>query len=158
MSVLAERLREPLWIALGHHVNAENSDRMGQWSTAREYSDLGLALGSLNTIFLGTRTLMEHDVGDFDQGQGFLDQLLEVMRHVPPEIGLAHAQTAATLALVARITGNLDHLDFAQTSGEFGHSSPTATPMFALMARAGLALVGGCSGTTRGLLRSITTL
>ena len=107
----AERLRDRFWLANAFLCHELLSRLHGDWRVARDYSDRGLSVSPVDTRLLASRVLMEYELGEFDRGQRFLDQFLEVMRDVPPEIGLAHAHSAITLPLVARITGRADRFD-----------------------------------------------
>ena len=115
----------------------------GDWKSAREYSDRGLELSPLNTILLATHVLLEHETGEFDQGEVYLERLLEAMRRAE---FFASARTAMALAAIARITGVPNRLEIAETAAQSLLLEQSVTPLVAMWAKAGLALLAVQTG------------
>ena len=80
-------------------------------------------------------------MGDFTQGEVYLEQLLDVMRQTPPGPVHSYAYPAMVIPLVARMTGVVDRLDVARAAAETVLSSSYGTPHVAMWANTGLALV-----------------
>ncbi|MFQ6030601.1 MAG: LuxR C-terminal-related transcriptional regulator, partial [Dehalococcoidia bacterium] len=138
---LAERLRDRFWLTNALVMNEYTRRLEGDWHAARTFSDRGLAEGSQDSRLLGNRAQLEYQVGEFSQGEVYLDRLLEVMRQTQPGPTLEFAVLAAVIPIVARITGVLDRLDVAETAAETVLSSPSAIPLSLIVARSGLALL-----------------
>ncbi len=51
----------------------------GDWMASREHSDRGLDMSPLNPHLLMLRALLEHETGEFNQGEVYLERLLEAM-------------------------------------------------------------------------------
>ncbi|MFB3091665.1 MAG: hypothetical protein ACE1ZD_00530, partial [Dehalococcoidia bacterium] len=113
----------------------------GNWQEARGFSDRSLAIWTYDPPNLGTRAAIEHDVGDFAQGEVYLEQLLDVMRQTPPGPVHPYAYPAMVIPLVARMTGVMDRLDVGRAAAETVLSSSYGTPHVAMWANTGLALV-----------------
>jgi len=79
----AERLRDRYWLATALWANESVSRLEGDWLTARDLSNQGLGLAPLEPRNLVSRALLEYEVGDFHQGDIYLERLLEVMRLTP---------------------------------------------------------------------------
>ena len=113
----------------------------GNWQEARGFSDRSLAIWSYDPANLGTRVAIEYDVGDFAQGEVYLERLLDVMRQTPPGPVHPYAYPAMVIPLAARMTGVVDRLDVARAAAETVLSSSYGTPHVAMWANTGLALV-----------------
>jgi ATP/maltotriose-dependent transcriptional regulator MalT len=142
MLPLAERMRDHYWLSAAFELHVVVSCMKGDWSTARDFSDRGLRWGAESgprpTIF---RALLEYQLGDFEQGYVYLEQLLESMRRFPPGPILVYVLAAMTIGVIGRITGVASKFDIAEAAARAIISSPSAAPQFALQARAGLALL-----------------
>jgi DNA-binding CsgD family transcriptional regulator len=92
-------------------------------------------------VLLGDRVLLEYEVGDFGQGEAYLERFLATMPPAAARPGSQYASPAVTIPWIARITGVLDRLDIAETAAQTVVSSPFANPVFAMMARTGLGLL-----------------
>ena len=80
-------------------------------------------------------------MGDFRQGEAYLERLLEVLRLTEPGPTLEHGLVAAVIPVIARITGVADRSDVAEAAAETVLSAPSVTPLVAALARFGLALL-----------------
>jgi ATP/maltotriose-dependent transcriptional regulator MalT len=111
----------------------------GNWKAGREYYDRIQEGAPTFRQLLCARVLLEYETGEFDQGKIYLERLLEEIRRglIPPALGKA----PMTLIEVARITDVVDHLDIAESAAKAHLSEPSVTPIVAMYARAGLALL-----------------
>ena len=55
----------------------------GKWSEAREFSDRGLAAASRYSFLPNFRAQLEHELGNYQQGESYLEQGIELMRAAP---------------------------------------------------------------------------
>ena len=67
---------------------------------------------------LAARILLEYEVGEFSQGEHYLEQLLEVMRQTMPGPTVEYAYPAMVIPLVARTSGVVEKFDIAKTAAE----------------------------------------
>ena len=112
----------------------------GDWKAGRESSDRSLELSPLNTLHLTFRVLLEHEAGEFAQGDVYLGRLLQAMERAGPNpVDLPSASLAITM--IARITGVPDRLEKAEVAAEATLSNQAVTPFAAILARASLALL-----------------
>ena len=128
------------------------------WPAAREFSDRGLAVAPKNGRLIGTRVLLEYTLGDFVPGEMRLAQLMEVMRATPRGPGLDYAFPALVIPAVCRITGVVSQFDVAEAAAEAVLTSPSATPVAALYARVGLALIAVQQGNVAVAQEQYTAL
>lgn len=138
---VSERLREPIWLSWALTWNGRANEFESNWDEARDFYDRSLALVPKHWSTLGSRALMEHQVGEFSQGEMYLESLLADMRVNPAGGALDPASPIVVISLVARITGVLDWFDVAESTAETVLSSPSVTPLDTVLARAGLALM-----------------
>jgi tetratricopeptide (TPR) repeat protein len=138
---LAERLRGRSQLTTSFMWNAMLLRQQGGWQGARQFSDRGLAVAPQEVTLLGNRVLLEYEVGDFGQGQAYLERFLATIPPAAARPGVQYAHLAVTIPLVSRITGLLDWLDMAATAAQTVVSSPFAIPLYTMAARAGLGLL-----------------
>ncbi len=114
----------------------------GHWVEAYEFSDLGLKVAPYDSRLLGDQAITAFELGDFDKGDSYLDRLLQTLhgsRQVPRHF--AQSYIAASLAIRAWISGDSRHLNLAESTANELISSPNMTPLLALGAWTGLALI-----------------
>jgi DNA-binding CsgD family transcriptional regulator/RecA/RadA recombinase len=138
--VAAERLRDRYWLVFGLWRNETVCRTKGDWRAACNFNDRGLAVLPMDPRLLGTRVLLEYEVGDFGQGEVYLGRLLEAIHLVPPGPTYSTAFTAMLIPMVCRITDVVERSDLAEAAAETVLSSPSVTPLVAWMARAGQGL------------------
>jgi tetratricopeptide (TPR) repeat protein len=138
---LAERLRGRYQLAFSFMWNAMLLRLQGGWQGARQFNDRGLAVAPQDAALLGERVLLDYELGDFGQGEAYLERFLATIPPAAARPGADYALPAVTIPLVSRITGVLDRLDIAATAARAVVSSPFANPIFAMMARTGLGLL-----------------
>ncbi len=122
----AEKLGDRSWLAGALWVNESACRLEGDWEAAREFSDRGLAVSSMDWRFLATRAQLEYEVGEFSRGQAYLERLLEVMRLTPPSPTIEYIVAAIVVPIAARISGVMDRFDMAEAATEAVLSSPLA--------------------------------
>lgn len=113
----------------------------GEWSEARAFSNQGLELAPREPRLLFSRTLMEYEVGNFNEAEAYLNRLLDAMNLTPPGPTLEYVFSNLAIALTTRTTGTLNRLEIAKKAGETVLLSPFGTPFVTTVARAGLALI-----------------
>ncbi|MFQ6029676.1 MAG: LuxR C-terminal-related transcriptional regulator [Dehalococcoidia bacterium] len=141
MLPLAEQLRDRYWLATAFSRNAVASHNDGDWQSARDFSDRGLAVSPLDPRLLGNRVLIEYELGNFAEGQVYLERIIETMRMTAPGPATIYGITAAVIPIVAQITGVAESFDTAETAANTVLRSPIAPPSFAMWSRIGLGLV-----------------
>ncbi len=137
----AERLRHHFYLSRALFLNECLFRCRGDWGTAREMSDRGLAVSPNEVRLLTTRVSLQYQVGEFTQGETFLERLIEAMRLAAPGPTFDYAFPALIIPLAARITGDNSQLYVAEEAAETVLSSPIVTPQVATPARAGLGLI-----------------
>ena len=137
----AERLRIPQRVGVALAEAMFGAYRGADWQAARSLCDRGLAVSPLNPLLLGCRAWLEYEVGDFSQGEAYLERLLEAMRQAPPGPNPAYSIPCLVIPAVCRIAGTTDRLQVAEEAAGAVLSSPFAVPRFVMPARAGLALM-----------------
>ena len=122
--------------------NAEVYRLEGNWQTACEHSDRGLEVAPRYSRLLGTRSVLDSEMGEIAQSEAHLEQLLEAWRHAGERTSSYEASfLAVVIPVVACITGVANRLDAAQQAAEAVLSSASLLPLQALTANTGLALV-----------------
>jgi ATP/maltotriose-dependent transcriptional regulator MalT len=147
---LAEKLRDRFWVCNAFLANQVVSGLRGDWRAARDFGDQGLLRAPWDPRLLSHTLLWEYQVGNFGQGEAYLERLLEVMRLTAPSPSLEYAHPAIMIPLVARITGVVDRLDVATSVARTILSSPSAAAIVVSVARAGLGLLAVLRGDPDG--------
>ena len=139
----AERLKDHYSLASALIVNGLLLYATGDWQAARDITHRGLALSPMDPRHLFVLAEREHETGERDQGESYLERLLELMRLAPSRsrTTAVSAYVAILIPLVARIIGVMDRLDVAETAAEAVLSSPYTTPVISFYARTGLGLI-----------------
>jgi len=146
MLTQAERARDRDFRAMACLANLFLCRHQGDRVSARGFSDRGLAASPRATWVVGFRAVLEYQVGDFVQGEAYLERLLDAMGAAVPGPSPEYIAPACILPMVAHITGVVDQLDIAEAAAVAVLSSPSATPLHAMWARFGLALVAAQRG------------
>jgi DNA-binding CsgD family transcriptional regulator len=138
---VAERVRDCTSLSGMLWINGFVSELQGNWEAARHYSDRGLAVAPNDRRLLSTRVVLEYQLGEFSQGEAYLRQLLESIPLTPPWPTFPYAIQAIVIPVVAQISGAADRLDAAEAAAQVILSAPFVLPLFAKLARTGLALI-----------------
>ena len=121
------------------HINQAIALLKGDWATARELSDRGLAVDHWDTRILSNRAMLEYELGDISEGHAYLDSLIETMRL--SSSGPTLPISTVAIGLASRLTGKARQFDIADAAGATVLSSPFAFPIMAHITRTGLALI-----------------
>jgi len=113
----------------------------GDWTLARSYSDKGLESSPREIRLLAPRTLLEHDLGDFVQGQKYLDRIIALLDVSNSGPTVETGWFASSLALVARITGDTRMFDRIESTADTVIALKTVTPFVEAFARIGRGIV-----------------
>jgi hypothetical protein len=138
---LAERLRERYWLATAHVNCLWLAYLEGDWDSARQHSDAGLAFQPRDARNLGHRGLLEHELGNAAESAAYLDRLRATMRATEPGSTVEHAEAAAVLALVSRGAADAGQLAEGEAAARTVLAAPVRLPIFDLCARVALAIV-----------------
>jgi tetratricopeptide (TPR) repeat protein len=144
--VIADKLRDRYRLAVAFSTNARLYRQLGRWAQARDFSDRGLAVEPQDYSFLWDRATLEFELGEFDLGEVYLDQLLRTASPRERVSGALLAYRALSIPLIARITGVLDRLDVSAEAAETLVSSPLTNPLFSQAGRAALGLMAVLRG------------
>ncbi len=137
----AERLRIPERLSQILSVIAVAAYQNGDWEAARSFSDRGIEILPQSVQALACRTRLEYQVGNFSQGESYLERLVQVMTRAAPGPSRYYAFPAPVIAEVSRITGDTHRFEVADEAAGVVLSSPYAIPRYAMGARTGLALM-----------------
>ncbi|MCI0795115.1 MAG: hypothetical protein J4O03_16750, partial [Chloroflexi bacterium] len=113
----------------------------GDWKAGREYSDRGLEISPASPRTLFPRILLEHETGESAQGNVYLERLLEAMHRAGPDQMGTSARVSMVIAAIARITGVPNRLEIVEAAAEAVLADRSVTPLYAMYAQAGLALL-----------------
>ena len=138
---LARRLRDRQLLAIAFSANQRLCLLQGEWDSARDYIDGGLALLPKEVRLLAGRATLEYQTGDFGQGRSYLDRLLESVRLNPPGPTTPYGMLASLIPTVARISGVIDRFEIAKEAADAVLSSPSVAPQNVLLARFALGLM-----------------
>ena len=129
MSSSAERLHHHFYLA-GRVLTAKLYIALskGEWQAARDYSDQGLLVSPRESRLLFGRAILEYEVGDFNQGETYLERLLEVAGTSASGLTLENCFVAFLIPRVARIAGATSRFDIAEAFAEAVLSNPGAFP------------------------------
>jgi len=141
MLAAAERLRDRFWLSSALLINGTLCKARGDWQAARDYSERALAVQPEDSRILGRLAQLEHELGNSDRGEKFLDELVDVMRSTPKGPTVPYLTPTLVIPLAARISGDLHRLAIAEEAGRTVLAGPSCTAISANGARTGLALI-----------------
>ena len=153
----AEGLRDRYRLATALWFNSLLSACQGEWQAAKEFNERGLLVSPSDTRLLGTRMVMEFDLGDAIQGQAYLEEFLEVIGKLSPEPRLDHAFAALLIPITTRITGAVDQLHMAESAATTALAVST-NPLVTKFARLGLGLIAVLRGDVEAAKEQYVTL
>ena len=143
---VSERLRDRSWLTSATLPSQMLCYATGDFKTAIELNDQGLALSPMDRRHLGYRALLEYETGNFSQGDIYLDRLVETIPLVNPGSGSAAEIAALIIPVVARISGIPHRLAVAQEAATTVLSTPSAIPSAVQLAGCGLSLLAVARG------------
>jgi len=130
--------------------NEQLDSAKGNWQTARNFSEQGLAASPREPSLLGCRALLEYQLGDFEAGETYLARLLESVQQGQPGIPTppytifnlgTYTILTTVIPIVARITGVMARFEVVEAIAQSVSSSPAAHPGPLYAAKIGLALI-----------------
>ena len=99
---------------------------------------------------------LEFELGEFDQGEVYLERLLDAMRLIPPGPSLEYMLLALGIPLAARVSGTARHIVDAEAAADTFLSAPNSSTLLGWGVRAGPGFLAvqkrGCR-CRRGTLR-----
>jgi DNA-binding CsgD family transcriptional regulator/tetratricopeptide (TPR) repeat protein len=143
---LAEKLRGRNQLVVTLYVNTALYHALGDWRTARNFSERGLALAPQESSLLGDRALLEYEIGDAGLAETYLERLLETIPPAGARPSTSFVMPAVAIPWVARITGGLERLDAAEATARAVLSSQLSNPFYGLFSRVGVALLAVLRG------------
>ena len=148
----AEKMRDRTWLGRALIANEFASEVRGDWDDARTYSERTQSVAPKDIRGLVFRSILEYEVGDFDQGEVFLERLLDIKRSMPPGPTLERATVAFAFSVTGRTSGVTDRFDMAEESATEVLSSPLRTPLVEYLASVALALIAVERGDAPGAI------
>ena len=136
----AERLRHHFYLARALFASENLARCRGEFAAARQLSERGLAVSPQESRLLLGRTVLEFEVGDFENGELYLRRLVEVMESAPPGPTLESALVPVAISYLSRITGKDERLAMGKSVAEANVASPLITGLMAELNRFALAL------------------
>lgn len=148
-SEIAERLHDRLFMVLASNENQQISLCRGDWRRARELGDRALALqvdafGFFSYMMYGNRAYLEYETGNESEGSEILDRFFRLAQRIiaeDPDDSQMRGAIMSYVPHIARISGDYQWLDFAETAGKKVLSMPESHPNIARLARQGLGLI-----------------
>ena len=128
---LAQRVRNKGFLSMALALNASLAQCNGEWETAREILDRCLALSPYFFYPLCRYATLEFEAGNFQQGELYLERLLELMRNTPPGAVGEYTIIPSTIACAAYVSGELRRFDVAREAAQIVLSSPGVSPTVA---------------------------
>ena len=123
-----ESLRDRSLLTQAYLINMHVSRLVGDWESAREFSDRGLALSPRHSWLLGLRSILEFELGDFELGETYLQRTMDVMLETAPGPNESEYQTPAwAIPTIRRITGDSGRFGLAEEAARSVLSYPSCT-------------------------------
>jgi DNA-binding SARP family transcriptional activator/tetratricopeptide (TPR) repeat protein len=138
---LAEKLRWAWWLASTSFTRALLALYEGDWTTAREMGDLGLAAQPRDPRHFGVRLVLEYEQGNDEEGRVYGERLHEAAQGAPPGPIADNVFFASLIPLAGRIAGIDPGLDAAAVAAEQILSAPRVNPGLAMVATIGHGLI-----------------
>lgn len=158
--IISEKLRYRFYLCRALWVNETLCRLTGEWDNALNFSKRGLALAPAEPRLMASRALLEYEIGNWLEGNQWIDLLLEAMYlSTPAPQEESAAYVAGVIPVITWMGGKItlpflpmqstqntmsrqaDSLDIAQEAAEFVLSSASATPHTKNLARVGQALI-----------------
>jgi DNA-binding CsgD family transcriptional regulator/tetratricopeptide (TPR) repeat protein len=138
---LSEKVRNRGFLSNALTLNASLAQCKGEWEAAREVLERCLDLSPDFFYPLSRRVALEFEMGDFEQGEVYLEHLLELMRKTPPGPVAEYAIIPSTVAYAAYVSGDFSRFNIAREAAEIVLSSLGVTLMVAFVTYIGLAFM-----------------
>ncbi len=118
----------------------------GDWVVARRFSGQAMATAPLDARLLFNQIMLEYQVGDLDQGEVYIERLLEVMQITTPGPNFDTVYLALAISQAAQFTGTSNRLDTANMAAEAALSSTPAPLVATLVAKTAQAILSVIEG------------
>jgi ATP/maltotriose-dependent transcriptional regulator MalT len=144
----AGRTRTLIWHSRAMDANENVASAMGDWRTARESIEQGLASSPRDVALLGAMVLLHYQLGETEAGDVSLERLLDTIPGglSSPQSILSHPDfdfytvPMMVISVASYITGGMARVDVAEGFARSILSSPDIVPAFFNAARIALAL------------------
>lgn len=137
----AERLHNSsMLVGLLRH-NAYLAALRGEWKVAKEFVARALAELPGDITALADGALLNLQVGDEEESNGYIDQVLKLVSNGLVGAGIEQASAAVVIPLFARVTDTIELLDIAESVARDVLSSASLPSIDINRANAGLAFV-----------------
>jgi tetratricopeptide (TPR) repeat protein len=133
MLAQAEKLKDRGLLALSCVANENVRRLQGDWQAAREFNERGLNLQPSQPWLVSHRALMEYEVGQFAQGDAYLERMIEAMPATPPGPVAEYHFPALLIPIRARITGDMRWFDTAKQAAQVVRSSTDPKPLVTIL-------------------------
>ena len=137
----AQRLRHHFYLARTLAVREYVARLLGQWQTALELCNSGLAVSPRESRLLFGRVLTDCQIGEFDSAEARLDELFEVMQLNPSGPTVDRAFFSLSAPLAARITGVVDRSKVSEEAAHTVLSNSSAIPIVVEITKYGPSLL-----------------
>lgn len=123
MIPVSERSGNRRWRTSAIEINENIASIQGDWETAREWADRGLAISPGDPNLLGSRALVEYQTGEIETGCNYLDRLQEIAESVNLDyareaigghriqVPAWYTYAAIAIPLSTRITGVIERFE-----------------------------------------------
>jgi len=139
-------------------INVRLAMLAGDWDAARGFTGQGMATSPLDARLLYNQVMLEYQVGDFDQGEVYIERLLEVMQITTPGPNLDTVYFALAVSQAAQITGTSKRIDTANMAAEAALSSTSAPFVATLVATTAQAILSIKQGDAAAAAELYTVL
>ncbi|HEU0337290.1 MAG TPA: hypothetical protein VFR43_12080, partial [Gaiellaceae bacterium] len=155
----AEQLRERWWLTSTSFNNEVLCLYEGDWQTAREMSELGLAADPRDPRHLALRAVLESRLGDDGAADAYFDRLRDLaLESAPPGPIVDHLLLALAVPLAAGAASGDERLDGARAAAEGVLSLPKLNPLLGIYATTALGLIAVRRGESDNASRLYETL
>ena len=154
----AEKLRDRSWSTNALMLSAATSSFEGDWEAARRFSDQGLAVLPMHCACLAIRMVLEFELGDSDQGEVYLERLVDAMRLLPPGPNVEYVVVALGVPLAARVSGAANHIEVAKAAADAVLGAANSSPLFVRHATAGLGFLAVQGGDSAAAAKHYASL
>jgi eukaryotic-like serine/threonine-protein kinase len=138
---LAEGLRDRFWTASALWAVEIVNRLQGRFQAAIDSNERGLQLSPRDPRLLGTRALMEFELGEVVAGRGHVERLVELEEATSDGRAFERAFTASVIPSITLVSGISDWLPAAEKAGTAMMNTPGVAPLVAIRAHTGQAWV-----------------
>jgi DNA-binding CsgD family transcriptional regulator len=142
--VIAEEFNDWIWLTRAYLLSQVVSHLTGNFPAAREFSDRALSMVPKDIQTLAWRVQLEYQMGEFREGESYLDQLLGSLSLGQPwslDRPIEHSYSAIVIPMMIQITGVADQSGRAAKAARAVLASRSAAPESSQWARLGVALL-----------------